>query len=247
MHSTDDLNDGYLGSGKRLCRSVNKHGKDAHIRETLFEFATREEASEYEKQIITQEMLEDPNCLNCGPGGLGATDRPATSEETRKKLSEASKKYVRTREWYEKAVATRYANGNYVNSPETREKIRQALTGKTLTEEHKKKISEGGTGQKRSEETRQNISKALKGKTPSVSKAPFSEEHKEAIRQGRIGKKHSEEAKQNMRKSKDLSKNKKACTVDGITIYQSVGDMVKALGAGKKGRRSPDFRFLFVV
>ena len=200
LHSTDNLNDGYLGSGKRLCRSVNKYGRDAHVRQILFEFASREEASNCEKQIITKEMLEDPNCLNCGPGGLGATDRPATTEETRAKLSEASKKYVRTEEWYDKIVASRRAGAGYGKSEEEREKIRKALTGKTLSEEHKKKISEGGTGQKRSKETCAKISEALKGKNKV--KKPFSEAHKEAIRQARLGKKHSEQARINMRLAK---------------------------------------------
>lgn len=28
MHSTDNLEDGYVGSGKRLWYSINKHGKE---------------------------------------------------------------------------------------------------------------------------------------------------------------------------------------------------------------------------
>lgn len=200
LHSTDDLDDKYLGSGKRLRRSVLKHGVDNHVREIIFMGASREEASDYEKAILTEEFRSNPNCLNCGPGGLGASDRPATSEETSKKLSAASKKYVRTKEWYEKIVATRKAGVGYGKSEEEREKIRKALTGKTLSEEHKKKISAGGTGQKRSEETRAKISQAMKGKTQI--KKPFSEAHKEAIRQARLGKKHSDQARINMRLAK---------------------------------------------
>lgn len=138
--------------------------------------------------------------MNSAPGGLGAVDRPPTSEETRKKLSEASKRYVRTPEWYAKVVETRRAGDNYQKSEEERAKISRALTGKTLSEEHRQKISEGGRGQKRSVETCQNISAALKGKNKV--KKPFTEAHREAIRQARIGKKHSEAARINMRKAK---------------------------------------------
>jgi hypothetical protein len=145
--------------------------------------------------------------MNCGPGGEGYYDRPPTAEETRAKLSAASKQYVRTKEWYEKVVATRTAGVGYSKSEEEKEKIRTSLTGKTLTEEHKKKISEGGTGLLRTSETRVNISNALKGKTKGIPKAPFSEEHKENIRVARIGKKHSEEAKANMRLAKLRKKN----------------------------------------
>ncbi len=35
MHSTNDLNDGYQGSGKRLRYSINKHGRKAHTTEIL--------------------------------------------------------------------------------------------------------------------------------------------------------------------------------------------------------------------
>jgi hypothetical protein len=35
MHSTNDLNDGYMGSGKRLWFSINYHGKENHACEIL--------------------------------------------------------------------------------------------------------------------------------------------------------------------------------------------------------------------
>lgn len=89
LHSTDDLNDSYLGSGLRLLRSVKKYGAGAHQREILEILPTREAASNREKELITEEMRADPECLNCGAGGLGAVDRPPSSEDTRKKLSKA--------------------------------------------------------------------------------------------------------------------------------------------------------------
>ena len=36
----------------------------------------------------------------------------------------------------------------------------------------------------------------------------------------------------------------KPCTVDGITIYPSVKELVNALGRNKEGRGSPNFRFV---
>ena len=35
MHSTDNLDDGYLGSGRRLRYSINKYGKESHKREII--------------------------------------------------------------------------------------------------------------------------------------------------------------------------------------------------------------------
>jgi hypothetical protein len=106
MHSTDDLEDAYLGSGLRLLRSVKKHGANNHHRAILEDLPTREAASAREKKLITAEMRMDPECLNCGAGGLGAVDRPPTKEETRKKLSIASKAAIRTPEWCAKISAS---------------------------------------------------------------------------------------------------------------------------------------------
>jgi hypothetical protein len=39
--------------------------------------------------------------------------------------------------------------------------------------------------------------------------------------------------------------NSHPCTVDGETIYESQTALVKALGHGKKGRRSPNFRYVY--
>ena len=98
MHSTDDLNDRYLGSGVRLRRSVAKHGADYHTREVLEILPSRQAASDREKELLSEELRADPLCMNCGPGGLGATDRPATTEETRAKLSASGKGKKRTNE-----------------------------------------------------------------------------------------------------------------------------------------------------
>jgi hypothetical protein len=98
MHSTDDLNDSYLGSGLRLLRSVKKHGADQHNREILEDLPTREAASAREKELITEEMRKDPECLNCGAGGLGAVDLPPVKEDARAKISAANtRRFARER------------------------------------------------------------------------------------------------------------------------------------------------------
>jgi group I intron endonuclease len=206
MHSTDKLDDGYLGSGSRLWKSIKKYGKDAHTIEILEFLSDRKTLSDREEEILTEELRADPMCMNIRTGGTGNFPGRPTKEETRAKLSEASKNYVRTEEWYEKAVATRRANGGYSKSEEEREKISKALTGKTLPDEVKKKIGDSNRGQKRSEETRRKISEATMGK-PKRNRPPITDEARENIRKARIGKKHSEEAKQNMRIAKLRKKN----------------------------------------
>lgn len=135
MHSTDELSDSYLGSGVRLLRSVKKYGKEQHVREILEVLPSRDAASDREKEILTEELRADPLCLNCGPGGLGAVDRPPTKEETRQKISEASK-----RNW-----ETLKANGYQHPTPsaETIAKRAAKNTGKTRTVEQRANLSAG--------------------------------------------------------------------------------------------------------
>jgi len=71
MHSTDNLDDGYKGSGKRLRRSINKHGEDNHVTEILETLPNRKALAAREKEIINREFLEDPQCMNINTGGEG--------------------------------------------------------------------------------------------------------------------------------------------------------------------------------
>lgn len=71
MHSTDDLHDGYVGSGKRLGYSIRKHGKGNHVVEILEHYFTREWLKEREAELVCAEKLTDPQCMNLKLGGEG--------------------------------------------------------------------------------------------------------------------------------------------------------------------------------
>jgi len=71
MHCTDNLNDGYIGSGTQLKRSIIKHGKENFKREILEFLQNKEELIKREKELINEEVLNDPNSMNLQPGGGG--------------------------------------------------------------------------------------------------------------------------------------------------------------------------------
>ena len=71
MHSTDDLNDGYLGSGTLLRRSINKHGKENHSIEILEFLNSREELAAREKEIVSLQEIAKKECMNLKVGGSG--------------------------------------------------------------------------------------------------------------------------------------------------------------------------------
>ena len=69
IHSTNDLNDNYLGSGKYLRNSIHRHGKDNFKREIIKQFDNREELVQAEVELLTREILEDKRCMNINFGG----------------------------------------------------------------------------------------------------------------------------------------------------------------------------------
>jgi hypothetical protein len=71
IHSTDNLDDGYLGSGITIRRAIEKYGKENFEIEFVKFFDTRNELVEYEKQNITEEQVLDKMCYNECVGGTG--------------------------------------------------------------------------------------------------------------------------------------------------------------------------------
>jgi group I intron endonuclease len=71
MHSTNNLEDGYMGSGRRLRASMRKYGIENFSTEILEFFETRELLIEAEIKAITPEMITDKNCMNLMGGGTG--------------------------------------------------------------------------------------------------------------------------------------------------------------------------------
>lgn len=69
IHSTDDLDDGYMGSGVRLNYAYKKYGIENFSKEILKFFNSREECAEYEAEMVTEQLVHDDNCYNVSCGG----------------------------------------------------------------------------------------------------------------------------------------------------------------------------------
>lgn len=134
MHSTDNLEDGYKGSGKQLWHSLRKHGQENHTCEILEYLPNRKALAEREAEIITEEVRNDPMCMNLKGGGIGNTPGMALKEETKAKMSASLKKM-----WEELK-----ANG-YQKPKQSAEQIANRVaknTGQKRSEETKKKMKE---------------------------------------------------------------------------------------------------------
>ena len=82
MHSTDVLDDGYLGSGKILGYSRKKYGDGNHKKEILEFCETRDELKRREAEVVNEDLLADPLCINLKYGGEGGWGH-LTSETVR--------------------------------------------------------------------------------------------------------------------------------------------------------------------
>lgn len=69
IHSTNNLEDGYLGSGKAFKYALRKYGKNNFLKEIIEFFDNRQLLSDAEAKLITKEMLLDKMCYNCQFGG----------------------------------------------------------------------------------------------------------------------------------------------------------------------------------
>jgi group I intron endonuclease len=150
MHSTNDLNDGYLGSGDRLRRSIRRNGKDNFKLEILEFLPDRTSLSLREKELINEDLLKDPMCMNLKLGGFGGfvndVHRDRFIEASKKNLIKGPNKIKQLRldsEWVKKfsiQVKLGLQKSNFnpatfkgkLHSVETKQKISEAKKGKGI-------------------------------------------------------------------------------------------------------------------
>lgn len=144
MHSTDILEDNYIGSGMRLWHAIKKYGRENFIKEILEFLPDRKTLSEREEQIVNYDLISDPLCMNLQLGGYHSTGTLGKkySEESRKKMSE----------WKRSDEMKKRISQSHLGlcpSLETRQKMSNSA---------KKRKVNGMSGKTQSHETRQKIS-----------------------------------------------------------------------------------------
>ena len=109
VHSTDDLDDGYMGSGKAMKAAIKRYGVENFTKEILEFFATRKEALAREAELVTMEEVNDPMCYNLKEGGEGGKVRIRTAEERKEIRKESIIRWIdNNRESFHKIVRKYY-------------------------------------------------------------------------------------------------------------------------------------------
>lgn len=70
-HSTNDLNDGYMGSGYSIINALKKYGKEHFIKEILCFADSENDIYELEELVVTKEEVQNNMCYNRTVGGNG--------------------------------------------------------------------------------------------------------------------------------------------------------------------------------
>ena len=71
VHSTDNLEDGYMGSGTIIKSAIKKHGVENFTKEILEFFNSVEEMFNREKELVTPEFVLREDTYNLMVGGQG--------------------------------------------------------------------------------------------------------------------------------------------------------------------------------
>ena len=69
VHTCDDLNDGYCGSGSKLKIALQKYGKESFTKYILEFYKDYKSLLSREKEIVNEKLLRDPKCYNLIEGG----------------------------------------------------------------------------------------------------------------------------------------------------------------------------------
>lgn len=123
-HSTNNLEDGYLGSGSIIKQAINKYGINNFKCEVLEFCKSIEDVIKREEEIVTADFIQNPLCYNAKPGGgnnyvvtVAWTDE--RKQQQRERISgENNPIFGRNRTDKEKAkISKNHANVSGENNP----------------------------------------------------------------------------------------------------------------------------------
>jgi hypothetical protein len=192
QHTTENIDDGYIGSGKNILRAIKKYGKENFKKEILLYAKNEVALNFFERALVTPEFCALKTNYNLREGG-GNKGRP--SKESVAKQAAALRGRKHSAEHKAKISATMKKRFLFTEShrkgkklsAEHKAKISAFQKGKKLSlttiakiQESRRKNGTTGKGIKRSPvslETKEKISAALKGKK----RPPLSLEHKAKI------------------------------------------------------------------
>lgn len=167
VHRTNNLDDGYMGSGLLIKRAINKHGIENFCKEIIEFFDNYIDALNTEKFIVNYEFINRLDNYNVKEGGFGACK---WSEEYKQHLSDSALKKWESEEFRNKMRVCCYDNvernkkisikvKSWIKNNPEKHKIRMDKINKNPIKIEKMRLKH--LGSKRSEEGCKNIANAI--------------------------------------------------------------------------------------
>lgn len=86
-HSTNNIDDGYMGSGKIIKQAIRRYGNENFEFIILKSFKTQSDAYAYERLLVNEDFVNSPNTYNLTIGGGVIPKKYNISDAGRMKLS----------------------------------------------------------------------------------------------------------------------------------------------------------------
>ena len=216
IHSTDDLEDGYIGTGTLLKRAIKKYGKQNFVKIIIADYSTRKEASDHEKLAVTMVQVECDECYNLKTGGLNEATFKHTPE-ARKKISDAQ-------------IGKPSGRKGFKHSEETKLKMKQWWIDNPMSMKDREKVSKTFKGRIHSEESKEKM-KIIANERSTPEYREWYRINNTGEKNPMFGKTHSAETLLKMSKSHSGENHPlaKKCIIFGI-VYNSRFEASKSVG-----------------
>lgn len=168
QHQTNDLDDGYFGSGLYLKQAIKKYGKENFIFEVLIDLKNEEEMNLLERLVVNEDFIKRDDVYNLQTGGHNGQP----SLESRRKNSKA---HLGKQPW------NKGLTGIY--SEETLAKISASRKGKCTGDDNPRAMS----GKHHTDEVKMRIGKASRERPSGMKGKHHSKEAKIKMREKALG------------------------------------------------------------
>lgn len=199
QHTTENIDDGYMGSGKNILRAIKKYGKENFKKEILLYAKNEVALNFFERALVTPEFCALKTNYNLREGGGYGGKH---SKETIAKILATKRSWSPERKaaYLAKKSAVLKGSKRGPHSPETRVKMSAAHKGKKISLEAKAKLSVARKGKKGAPRTPEWLAKIQETKRRNGTNKgrKLSPEHKAKISAFNKGKKISPETRAKM-------------------------------------------------
>ena len=121
QHVTDNLDDGYLGSGKNIINAIKKYKKENFKKEILFIFDNFEDMNNKEIELVTEEFVRQDDTYNQIIGGQFFSNINLISVKDKNGNTCSMSKFD-----------NRYINGEWVHHSKGKKYVTHKITGEKL-------------------------------------------------------------------------------------------------------------------